>query len=352
MATLVTKSGAVTLLDWAKSIDPDGKTAAVAELLSQTNEILLDMPWMEGNLPTGHRGTLRTALPSSVWRKLYQGVPPSKSARATVEDSVGMLESRSEVDKDIAELNGNSDSFRLSEAQAFLEGMNQDMCETLIYGDASLHPERFTGLAARYNTISTGTSEVARNVIDASAGGGTGNNTSMWLVVWGKDTVHGIFPKGSKAGLQHENLGLIDAFDSNNNRYRAYADHWQWKCGIHVRDWRYIVRIANINMTHLLALSNTQAVTASTYLPKLMIKALARIPFQGKGNAAFYCSRTVKEMLSIGAMDKNQNVLSVQESAKEFGNISTGFPQGAALRFLGVPIRTVDRILETETALT
>ena len=349
MTTLSSKAGAVTLLDWAKSVDPDGKTATVVELLNQSNEILLDMPFIEGNLVTGHRASLRAALPAVVWRKLYQGVPASKSLRATVEDACGMLEARSEVDKDVADLNGNTGDFRLSEAQAFLESMNQTMADSVIYGDASVNPERFNGLAQRYYTISTGTSEIAKNVISA---GGSGNCTSVWLVVWGKQTVHGIFPKGSKAGLMHQDLGEIDAFDGSNNRYRAYADRWQWKIGMHVKDWRYVVRIANISLTDLLGQSGTQANTAATWLPKLMVKAMARIPFMGMGTPVFYASRTVKEMLSVGAIDKSQQVMSIQEAVNQFGTVSPGSVSSGGLRMLGVPIRTVDRILETETALT
>jgi hypothetical protein len=348
MATLPVKSGAPTLLDMAKAMDPDGKIAKVAELLSQTNEILTDMPWVEGNLPTGHRGTIRTGLPTPIWRKLYQGVPPSKSLRATVEDSCGILEDRNEIDKDVAELNGNSSEFRLDEGQATIEGINQSMAQALIYGDSSINPEQFNGLAVRYNTINTATSEVAKNVV---SGGGSGNCTSMWLVVWSKNTVHGIYPKASRAGLDHQDLGEIDAFDANNNRYRAYADVWKWKCGLHVKDWRYVVRIANISMTDLLAQSGTQANTAATWLPKLMAKAQARIPFAGMGRAAFYASRTVKEMLAVGALDKSQNVLAIQPALQQYGNLGEGFTQ-TDLTFLGTPIRTVDRILETETALT
>jgi hypothetical protein len=346
MATMPNKSGAVTLLDVAKSLDPDGKVAAVAELLSQTNEILLDMPFYEGNLPTGHRGGIRTGLPTAVWRKLYQGVPPSKSLRATVEDSCGMLETRSEVDKDVAELNGNTAAFRLSEAQAFVEGMNQSFAEALIYGDASLNPEQFNGLDVRYKAL-TGT--IGQNVI--SAGGASSDNTSVWLVVWGKNTVHGIYPKGSKAGLSHDDLGLIDAFDSNNNRYRAYADHWQWKGGVHVKDWRYVVRICNVDVSDMTGLTGTQATSTATFLPKLMIKAMARIPFMGMGTPVFYANRSVKEMLGIMAMDRNQNVLSIQAAAQEFGTIAPGSVNNGTLRILGVPIRTVDRIDETEATI-
>ena len=348
MSTLPVKAGAVTLLDVARATDPTGKIAAVAELLSQSNEILLDMPWYEGNLPTGHKGSIRTGLPEPIWRKLYQGVPPTKSLRATVEDNCGMLEDRSEVDVDVVALNGNTAEFRLSEAQAHLEGMNQTMAETLIYGDASLNPERFNGLAQRYASLS-GTVG-AQNVIDG--GSDDTDNTSMWLVVWGKNTVHGIYPKGSSAGLQHRDLGEIDAFDSSNNRYRALADLWQWKCGMHVRDWRYVVRIANIEVSDLAAITGTQATTAATFLPKLMMKALARIPHRGMGNAVFYANRSVKEMLGIMALEKNQSVLSIQAAAQEFGAIGPGSLEMGGLRFLGVPIRTVDRIDNTETRLT
>lgn len=349
MPTLTTVSGAVTLLDIARSLDPQGRTAAVAELLAQSNEILMDMPFYEANGPTSHKGTIRTGLPTAIWRKLYQGVPPSKSLRAVVEDSIGILEARSEIDKDIADINGNTADFRLSEAQGFIESMNQTMASSLIYGDSSINPERFNGLSVRYNTISTATSEVAKNVISA---GGSGNCTSLWLVVWGKNTVHGIYPKGSKAGLQHQDLKEIDAFDGSNNRFRAYGDLFNWKCGIHLRDWRYVVRIANVSVSDLLGQSSTQANTASTWVPKLMAKAMARIPFAGMGKAVFYASRTVKEMLAVGALDKSQQVLAIQPALQQMGELSPGSLAQGGLSFLGVPVRTVDAILETETALT
>lgn len=341
------QSGKVTLLDWAKSLDPDGSTATVVELLAQTNEILFDMPFMEGNLPTGHKSTVRTGLPSAIWRQMYQGVPASKSVRAQVEDSCGMLETRAELDKDVAELNGNDKAFRLSEAQAFLESMNQQMAQTLFYGNTATNPERFMGLAPRFSTISGAAN--AQNIIDA--GGANSDNMSVWLVVWGKNTVTGIFPKGSKAGLQHEDLGIIDAFDANNNRYRAYADRWQWKCGVTVRDWRYVVRIANIKLADLLAQGTTQAATASTALPKLMMRAMARIPFMGMGTPVFYAPRTVKEMLSVAALDKSNAALAMREAANQFGTVSPGYVQKQT-EFFGVPVRTCDQLLTSEARVT
>lgn len=343
MATLPVKAGAVTLLEMAKAMNPDGTIARTINLLSQSNEMLTDMMWKEGNLPTGHRSSILSGLPVPIWRKLYQGVPPSNSTRVQVDDSIGMLEARSEVDKDLATLNGNEAAFRLQEAQTFLEAMNQNMAETIFYGDATVNPERFTGLTARYSSLSAGNGQ---NIIDA--GGAGSNNASVWLVVWGDNTVTGIYPKGSTAGLIHQDLGEIDAFDSLQNRYRAYAERWQWKGGLSLRDWRYVVRIANINVADLVAQTGTQASTAATSLPKLMLRAMARIPFMGMGRAVFYGNRTVKEFMSINLLDRSQNAMGMIPAVNQLGTVSPGNLGNGSLGFFGIPVRTVDRLLSTE----
>jgi hypothetical protein len=237
-----------TLLDLAKRLDPNGKIDAIAELLSQTNEVLEDMTWVEGNLPTGHRSTIRTGLPTPTWRKLYGGVQPQRSTTVQVTDSCGMLEAYAEVDKALADLAGNTDAFRLSEDRAFIEGMNQKFASTLFYGNETTEPEAFTGLAPRFNSLSAANAE---NII---VGGGSGaDNNSIWLVVWGPNTVHGIIPKGSKAGLQVEDKGqvTIENVDGASGRMEGYRTHYRWDCGLTVRDWRYIVRIPNIDLSDL-----------------------------------------------------------------------------------------------------
>jgi hypothetical protein len=150
-ATLSTS--ALTLADWAKRLDPDGKVPTVVELLSQTNDILIDMLFVEGNLPTGHRTTVRTGLPTVAWRLLNQGTTPGKSTTAQIDEQAGMLEAWSEVDEELAKLNGNTASFRLSEAQAFIEAMNQEMAQTLFYGNSGLAPEEFTGLRPAISSL-------------------------------------------------------------------------------------------------------------------------------------------------------------------------------------------------------
>src|SRR5579864_8389873 len=124
----------LTLADWARRMDPQGQIDDIAEMLSQANEIYDDMIWIEGILPTGHKTTLRTSLPSGTWRLLYQGVPYGKSTTAQVTVGTGMLEAYSQIDRKLAEMSGNVAKFRYSEDNAFLEGLSQQMATTISTG--------------------------------------------------------------------------------------------------------------------------------------------------------------------------------------------------------------------------
>lgn len=324
----------LTLADWAKRIDPQGKTPMIAELLTQQNDILNDMLFKEGNLPTGERTTVRTGLPSVYWRNINAGVQPSKSTTAQVDEACGMLEAYSEVDKDLAELNGNTNEFRLSEAQAFIEAMNQEAASTIIYGNSSTAPEEFNGLSIRYSDTS------ASNGQNIVSGGGSGaDQTSIWLVGWGANTCHGIFPKGSKAGLMHEDLGLVTVETTAGiagNRMRAYQDHWQWKLGVALRDWRYAVRIANIDVG---ALTTN---TTPPDIPELMIKAIHRIPNLNACKPVFYMNRTAFQFLDLQRRDDYITG----------GGLDYAMVDGKAMySFRGIPVRIVDSILDTEAVV-
>jgi hypothetical protein len=339
-------STALTLADWAARYEDD-KLASVVELLSQNNEILDDMLWVEGNLPTGNVTTVRTGLPQATWRQLNYGVQPGKSTTAKITESCGMLETYAEIDKALAELNGNTAQFRLSESMAFVEGMTQQMASAVIYSNQASTPQQITGFSPRFNTVSTSTALSASNVIDA---GGTGStNTSIWVVVWGPNTAFGMFPKGSRAGLLHEDLGRWTKTLADGSMLEVYRDWFKWDAGITVRDWRYIVRICNIDVTLLNGGSAANILT-------LLIRALNRLPTTPRavasssggtsdgrginganGRAVIYCNRTVRSALEVQVVNKSNALLAITEY--------DGIP---VTTFRGIPIKTVDAILNTE----
>lgn len=334
MATI--NDGNPTLLDIAKRTDPDGKIGVVAELLSQTNEILTDATFVQGNLPTGHRVVVRTGLPTVYWRALNAGVPTSKSRTAQIDESCGMLEARSHVDVKLAKLHDDINGFRMSEDRAFIEAMNQTQAETIFYGDTASDPKSFTGLATRYSDSAAGNGQ---NII--KAGGAGSDNTSIWLVVWSPETVFCTFPKNSTAGLQHRDLGEETVLDGSSNPFQALRTLYQWDNGLVVKDWRYAVRICNIDVSVLVADSS------AADLVKLMIRAMARIPSMGMGRPVFYMNRTVREFLEIQAVGKSASSTVVNNvqftESGNFGKVIT--------TFRGVPIRTCDQLLDTEATV-
>lgn len=326
-----------TLLDWAKRVDPNGKVPTVAELLSQTNEILEDATFVQGNLPTGHRVVVRTGLPTIYWRTLNTGVPTAKSTTAQVDESCGMMEARSHVDAKLAALHDDINGFRLSEDRAFIEGMNQLQAQTIFYGNPATDQRQFLGLSSRYSSLSGGN---AQNIINA--GGSGSDNMSIWLVVWSPETVFCTFPKNTMAGLQHRDLGEESVADANGNYFQALRTLYQWDNGLVVKDWRYAVRIANIDVSNLVGESS------AADLVKLMIKAMARVPSLKMGRAAFYMNRTAKEMLEIQALGKNTTASTVVNNVQmtESGNFG-----GTITTFRGIPVRCCDQLLLTEAAV-
>jgi hypothetical protein len=326
----VLSANALTLIDWAKRVDPEGKIPAIVELLAQTNEMILDMMFVEGNLPTGHRTTVRTGLPAVFWRLLNQGVSPSKSTTAQIDEACGMLEAWSEVDAALARLGGNVEQLRLSESRAFLEAMNQEMQSTMFYGNGSASPEEFTGLAVRYSDTTAGNGS---NIISAS-GATPANNHSIWLVSWGEETVHGIFPKGSKAGLEHFDLGeetVEVTAGVAGSRMRAYRDQYVWHSGIAVKDWRHVVRIANIDHTTLVGGSPQDLIG-------LMEQAIETLPNR-MGKPVFYMNRTTRRVL---------RKLARTAVAAGGGLTFENFEGQRIMKFDEVPVRTVDALLRTE----
>jgi len=317
----------MTLSDLGKAAGQNSQLARVIEILNQQNEMLEDILWMECNDGSDHKSSIRTGLPFGTWRMLYQGVQPSKTTRAQVKDTCGMLENYAEPDKALVDMSNNPAQTRLSEAKGIMEGMNQQVQQAFMYGNQNVVPQMFTGFSPRYNSLAAGT---GANVIN---GGGTGaDNTSIWYVVWGEDTAFGLYPKGVPAGLTHRDLGEDTVQLSDGSRYQAYRDHFKWACGMGLRDWRYVVRIANIDVSDL-----TTDVNKLKALVSLMIQASELIRTTGMGRAAWYMNRNTASKLRTAILEKVGLNLTWETVAGK-----------KVMMFDGVPIRRVEQILNTE----
>jgi hypothetical protein len=330
-----------TVLDMARRMDPGGAIADIAEIITQYNEILDDIGWKQGNLETGEQITVRTSKPTPSFRYLNKGIQPVKTTTGQIVETCAIMEMRNHIDIDVAMLNGNTAAYRLSEDKGIMQALGDQLASTLIYGDTTVSPEQFTGLAARYYS-STGNNTTQKQVI--TAGGSNNVNSSIWLVVWSPDNIYGIVPKGSKAGLQFRDLGELTLPDPNNSGYfmQMLCSWYQWKCGLAIRDYRSVVRIANIDITNL---ATTGATTDnSADLLKYMSLALDRVPPNVIGRKVFYMNETVRSYLRLKIVNKTNLLLRLEEIK------GTLIPRpDQVLMFLGCPCRRIDAILSTET---
>lgn len=341
MTYLPTVSGWPTLANLANQLDPDGTLAPVGELLNETNEILDDMPFYEANQTSSHVHTIDATLPSGTWRRLNYGIVPTKGTTAQVTEGIGMLEDRSEVDVVLARMSRDVAAFRLQEDRRTIEGLNQELADVLFYADTTVDPEKYMGLAPRYENLGVPTGKPTANYLGMNhvldAGGSTTSvQSSIWLVGWGESTVFGLYPKGSPAGLERMDLGEIDCRDATGGVFRGYATHYRIQHGLGVKDWRYIVRIANIETS---AAIDENAINV---LVDQCIDATNAIPNLGACRPVFYMNRAVRSRFQKAAFRKSNMALSLDDVYGVKGQLNIS----------GIPLKQSDAILLTETVLT
>lgn len=342
-----------TIIDAASRTDPNGDIPVIAEMMSQHNDYSGDMPYKEANEMTGHTFVFRSSIPTGSFRMYNQGTPYGKSTTAKARVGMAMLRGYSQIDRDLANHTGDPSRFRESEDVAFLEGMGQTIAQTVWYGNASTDPTQFTGFSTFYNTLNTALAQNARNVIDG--GGQSSNNTSMWLIGWGMQSIYAVYPRGSKAGLNMEDKGsVVPAYDSVGNRFEAWTTFFGQDIGIVPEDWRYAVRIANLDVT---GGTNGLASASPPDLFALLDNATLRPPsmnlqvsgIQGTDAPwddaskkwAIYTNRTLRYWLDIQSI-RNRNVLLTDKDYA--GNPIT--------TYRGIPVKVMDRIVNTEQRVT
>lgn len=332
MATLGTN--VVTYADWAKVVDPSGKSLKIIDMLSQNNPILEKMHVIQTNQPTSHITSLLVQKPETFLKKYNEGTQSSKALFAQNVEGLTMMETWSNIDAKMAELNGNKGNYLLSQQQPFMASMNEKMVETLFYGNASTTPSWINGLAVRYNSL-TGTNK--DQVL--SAGGSGSDNASIWLISFSENTIAGLAPKGSDIGLKHTSWGKVvqeSIVDSNTVYNTVYRDQWEWTAGLAVMDRRYAIRICNIDVSSLIA-----SATGADLISK-MRSAIIRIPEKNLGSICFYMNATVFEGLTSASYS----------DLKAGGGVTTEVIGGKIkYSFMGVEIAILDGLLNTEAAV-
>jgi len=326
-----------TLLDVTNAWDPQGRIDAIAEIQMQVNAGDRYLTMIEGNEATGHKTTARTGIPTPTWRKINGGAAITKATTGQIRASIGQMEDWSEIDADLAALNGNTAAWKLQMDRAKIQGISNERWRAFFYGDESVNPEQTTGLVSYYNDVNA---QNGSNIIVLTGGSAGSDNTSIWLIVFGPEQITGIYPKGSNQGGQAggiivEDFGRVRSEsppDGSTGRLVVLSTRYAQKFGVCVPDWRYAVRI------RVDAATLTGDLSAGNDLVDGMVQALELIPDLNAGRAVFLCNRRAKSFL------RRQIIKKVASSTLSMDTVAGRH----VMSMDDIPVERCDAITDTE----
>jgi hypothetical protein len=329
-----------TLLDTVQMFGKDGKLMPCAETLTRENEWLDFMPWVEASDWNVHAYNSMTGLPTTYIKKANRGVVPSLGTEARQMDPLAVLTSLSQIHDEVLKQSPNPEAARYRHDKKHMIALGNEHGRYLIYGDPGNQSGEVLGLTQRYNDPAAGNSD---NLLTC---GGTGaDNTSIWLLAVSPDTIACPYARGSMGGLEVEDLGRqlvpTSAITSAGppEQLVAWTTEFNLRHGLAVMDWRYASRACNLSLSELKFQSGGQNLDSPTHIFRVMSRMQDRIPGSGAGTQMFYLAgRGALSYLKLHAMDKSQNVLSVQDGLNQFG-----MPR-QEVRFQGIRVLRADAL--------
>jgi hypothetical protein len=332
----------VTLADVAKS--KDKRIGKVAEVLVQQNPMLEDIPYMEMNEGTSHKEEIRSALPEIYYRKANQPIPASKTTTEERTFQAAHFESKSQIDKTVAERGGKDRIAynRWNQAQGHIQAHAIEHARLMIYGSPVEDNMKVGGFFDIFSSLST-SEPTSKQIVDAN---GTGSDLmSILKVHWGENSVFGVYPAGTTAGLRRTDhsaggkLVQIHGTDKfgNPGTFWGYEEQFEIDHGLVVKDYRQCARIANIDPALL------KSGQGAADLIDLMISAHYRIDTPSNGKGVWYVNRTTEAFLHKQALTKVG-----AGAGLNFDN----YQGRKVLTFLGDPVRRADALLMTEDQVT
>ena len=331
----------VTLADVAKS--KNKQIGKVAEVLIQENPMLEDIPYMEMNEGTVHKEDIRSSLPAVYYRKANQPIPAGKTVTEERSFTAAHFESKSQMDEAVAKRGGldRVPYNRWNQAQGHLQANAQEHASLTIYGSPADANRKVAGFFDIYTTL-TASEPTSEQIVDA--GGAGSDNTSILLVFWGERSIFGVYPAGTQAGIKRTDrsaggkLVQIYGTDVNGNpgTFYGYEEQFEVDHGLVVKDYRQAARVANIDVSDLVAGSGADLIDK-------MISAFYKIHNPQNGKGVWYVNRTIEAHLHKQALTK------VGAGA---GLSYENFEGKRILMFLGMPVRRSDALLNTEAQVT
>lgn len=292
------------LVSMLKLVDPQNRFIDFAEVLTEENPLLMDIPFLTANGVTTHSDARETSLPTPQVVGVGEGHDASVVEWDNFTETISRFVDRVDIPKSVFDLQPDKAAYRRKIENRHAEGFGQGVCNHMIYGSSAADPKKFDGLGVRYsvpdntNPANPSSASADFGVFDA---GGTGSDTcSIWLLQPSPDKLFAITPPNDpNYGLQMDDMGdKIYINDANSKQMRVLRTELEWKLGWCVRDLRACARIRNIES----AITNV-----SQDLVRLIYQARNEI-FRGSEPVFMYIPRRLMTHFQIMAEAK-QNVL-------------------------------------------
>ena len=273
-----------TLADYAEQAGLKGVKMQTIETIVDCEPLFATAPMLPCNNGTFNITEVNTVYPKGQTRGYNQGVAAEKTGSKMVQDNTCMISTYNEIDKKIVQNNGNSAEWRARKDKAFVRGLSHSVAERLFNASLKRDPNEFDGFATRYNKI---------NDCVINAGGTTGSNnlTDIWLINWGVDTAHLIYPESGVAGLQQYFDPDVDAYDKDGKLFKADRTRFEWDIGLAIPDYMQVIRIANVDVA--------KATAGEIKLIDLLTEATERLPGDANAGAMFYMNRELRTALRL-----------------------------------------------------
>jgi hypothetical protein len=315
---------------------PDQKTLiSTVNGLTEVKPILADGPVREADYIDMDMVTRWTSLPAPYWHKLGEGLTATLGQQEQATETMGMLRNQMRINEEILMKCPDRDGYMAQQEPAYLEAMEQELENTLIYGSKATAPEEFDGLHVRYGSL------VANSVLN-NGGSDTGNLTTVWLIQWHPQECCFIFPKGGKGGFRRVPGGRVYLSTEDTTALAAHATalanqamawyiitDYEWDMGLCVKDTRRIKAVRNVHKT----INHANQIDENVLIQ-------AKDAFRTGGTIYAYCAQAVASQLQIKIKDKG-NVW--MNPTNPFGEPTT--------YVLNMPIRVTDAQLLSEATV-
>jgi hypothetical protein len=351
MSTDVSVLGYSTLTDIVanySSTDAAARFVLPKRVLDRMTPLVKMLPLKASNNILSNIAVRTDSLPVASTRRWNEGIQATASHNIPLSDPIALFEDYSEVDKDLWEIQNEPNVWRADQDMNHVEGLFQIMESTLFYGNIGVTPGAFNGLATRFNNLTSvpnGDATWKPNVWDG--GYSTASScTSAWMIEFGEDSIYGIYPPNTPAGLSVRDLGettkeLASGTSATgaNYLYQVLRTMLRWYLGLQVADERCVQRIANINPT---------ALSTANFDENIFIQAKNQLPRFGEApGTVILVNRNLKTQIDIRAVSQKINTYFTPPS-----NGTMDVFGKAVTRFQNIPIYVAEKILSTESVVT